>query len=126
MLLLCGALALVNVLYLVIYIAFLPSSELTWTSNYDITQAKVGVHQIYNWINHQSAAYSGDEYEFQTTCPNWTPKHLYVLRHTERLDFVYNWWSKDPSLVWTQRAFNESGTTKYYSNLKYIINRMLH
>ena len=106
-----GTLAITTVMYLLMYTMFLSASELPRLHEYSKYQAAVGEHNIYNWTNHQHSAHTGDEYDFKTSCPNRDkpPKHMYVLRHTERLDFLYRWWHPGPFAQWTERAFDKEG-----------------
>jgi hypothetical protein len=111
-----ATLALTMAWYSFMFTTFVESPNLIWVENYAMFQPKVGLHNTYNWTNHQSTAHSGDEYEFKTSCPNRTrpPKHVYILRHTERMDFVFAFWAEVPQVQWTQRAFNESGMSGYF------------
>ena len=106
----CGILASVTLLYLTLCTMSI-KSEFTVVSDAPGLKATVGEHTIYKWINHQDSAHTGDEYEFRTKCPNRDkpPKHMYVIRHTERLDFLYRWWQKGTFLQWTKRAFDKNG-----------------
>ena len=107
---LCCMLTLTTFLYIIMYAMVLQTerSTLTYTPKF---QATVGEHIMYNWTDHEVDSGVGDQFTFRTSCPNRArpPKHMYVVRHTERLDFLYKWWHKGKFVQWTKRAFDKDG-----------------
>ena len=74
-------------------------------------QAARGIHTKYHWKHQQDPKYNGEEYTISTICQDRSkpPQHVYVLRHMERLDFIYKWWSTAMGPIWTHRAFDKNG-----------------